>query len=167
MLERTQGVWDSNDETHHSTNQTEDEMLKMLIAVDGSDHSRRAIESVARMARAELPIEVTLLNVREPLVFCGELPVNSLDAIEAAQKSEQDHLLNEAESLALGSGLKLLACQRASGDPAECIVELAREIKADQIVMGTHGRGPLGSLFLGSVSQRVVQASPLPVLLIK
>ena len=81
-------------------------MLKLLIAVDGSDHAKRAIEAVATMVRAAVPLEVTLLNVRELPVIYGELPVVSIDEIEMAQKKAQDNVLAEAEALALGCGLK-------------------------------------------------------------
>jgi nucleotide-binding universal stress UspA family protein len=142
-------------------------MLKLLIAVDGSSHAKSAIETVARMARAGVPLQVTLLNVREPPVIYGELPVVSIDEIEAAQKKAQDHLLNEAEGLALGCGLDLRPSQRAVGLPGPEIVRVAAEIGADQIVMGTHGRGAVGSLFIGSVSQRVAHLAEVPVLLVK
>lgn len=142
-------------------------MLKLLVAVDGSDHARRAIEAVASMARAGAPVEVTLLSVREEPVIYGDLPVVSIDEIEATQKKIQDKLLAEAESHARNCGLALRPVQRAVGLAGPEIVRVANELKVDQIVMGTHGRGAMGSLFLGSVSQRVIHLSTVPVLLVK
>jgi nucleotide-binding universal stress UspA family protein len=52
------------------------------------------------------------------------------------------------------------------GPPAKRIVERVREGRHDLVVMGSHGRGRLGSALLGSVSQQVVQHSPVPVLAI-
>jgi nucleotide-binding universal stress UspA family protein len=142
-------------------------MLNMLIAVDGSDHARRAIDAVAGMARAGAPLEVTLLHVREEPIIYGDLPVVSIDEIEATQKMIQDKLLAEAESHARKSGLTLRPTQRAMGLAAPEIVRVATEMQADQVVMGTHGRGAMGTLFLGSVSQRVIHLAPMPVLLVK
>ena len=142
-------------------------MLKLLIAIDGSGHAKRAIEAVATMVRASVPLEVTLLNVRELPVIYGELPVVSIDEIEMAQKKAQDDVLAEAEAMALGCGLKLRGSQRAVGWPADEIVRVANEHGVDQIVLGSHGRGTMGSLFIGSVSQRVVHLSQVPVLLVK
>lgn len=88
-------------------------------------------------------------------------------ALDAAQKKLQEQALAEAQSRALGGGLDLRALLRAAGLPAQEIVRVAAEQGVDQIVMGTHGHGAAGSLFLGSVSQRVVKLSPLPVLLVK
>jgi nucleotide-binding universal stress UspA family protein len=50
------------------------------------------------------------------------------------------------------------------GDPAETILRVAREEVANLIVLGTHGRGALGKLLLGSVAERVVRRAPCPVL---
>ena len=54
-----------------------------------------------------------------------------------------------------------------TGDPAESIVSAAEAEAADLIVVGTHGRGPIGRLFLGSVSQHVVRHAPCPVLVVR
>lgn len=51
-----------------------------------------------------------------------------------------------------------------TGDPGESIVSAAEAEAADLIVVGTHGRGPIGRLFLGSVSEHVVRSAPCPVL---
>jgi len=51
-----------------------------------------------------------------------------------------------------------------SGDPAERVLETARGLEADLIVMGTHGRRGLSHLVLGSVAERVVRESLVPVL---
>jgi nucleotide-binding universal stress UspA family protein len=142
-------------------------MLKMLIAIDGSEHAKRAIEEVARLARAGAPLQAMLLNVREPPVIYGDMPMVGTDEIEAAQKKAQDHMVSDAEALALGCGLTLLPSQRCVGMAGPEIVRVATEHAVDQIVMGTHGRNAMGSLFIGSVSQRVVHLSPVPVLLVK
>lgn len=51
-----------------------------------------------------------------------------------------------------------------TGDPGESIVSAAEAEGADMIVVGTHGRGPIGRLFLGSVSEYVMRNAPCPVL---
>jgi nucleotide-binding universal stress UspA family protein len=55
----------------------------------------------------------------------------------------------------------------AGGLPADEILRIAQREKVQQIVMGTHGRGVLGRALMGSVAQRVVTGSPVPVLLVK
>ena len=142
-------------------------MLKFLLAVDGSDHALRAIEAVAQMSRAGAPLQVVLLNVRGLPMLYGDLPAASLDEIEAVQRKSQDRLLADAEALAMGCGLTVLAKERAVGPAAQQIVAAATEHAVDQIVMGTHGRGATGSLLLGSVALRVVHLAAQPVLLVK
>jgi nucleotide-binding universal stress UspA family protein len=55
----------------------------------------------------------------------------------------------------------------AEGDPASAILNVARESRSDLIVMGTHGRGWVGRLLMGSVAQEVVRKSACPVLTVK
>lgn len=141
-------------------------MLRILIAVDGSQHGLYAIEAVARMARASVPLEINLLHVRHVADWAGELPAPSLDEIEVAQKSAQNKLLAEAHAHMEALELHVHSLHRAVGSPGLEIVRVATLLGVDQIVMGTHGRSALGSLFLGSVAQRVVHLSTLPVLLV-
>ena len=141
--------------------------MKMLIAVDGSEHARHAIEAAARLARAMPAVEVVLLNVADAVVFYGELPPFDIEAVERAQRQHQEQLLAEAEAMARASGLQNVLTQSAVGLTAQEILRVADERGVDQIVMGTHGRGVVGSLLLGSVAQRVVHQAKVPVLLVR
>jgi nucleotide-binding universal stress UspA family protein len=142
-------------------------MLKLLIAVDGSDHALRAVETVAKLAHQTPGLQAWLLNVRDAPVYYGELPPFDYEAIERVQLQRQQELLDMALAHARRLGLEPAAIESAQGEPAAEIVRAAQAHAVDQIVMGTHGRGPLGSLFIGSVAQRVVHLASVPVLLVK
>ncbi len=142
-------------------------MLKLLIGVDGSEHAQHAIEAVAKLARASTPCEVVLLNVRDAPLLYGDLPAFSLEQIDEAQKKEQQQVLETALAHAHECGLVRVSQRSAQGMAAHEIVRVATECGADQIVLGTRGMGALGSLFMGSVAQRVVHLAELPVLLVK
>jgi nucleotide-binding universal stress UspA family protein len=140
-------------------------MMRVLVAVDGSDAALRALDLVAGWVRNGAQLQAVLLNVRhEPLMY-GEISAANIVAVEVVQKKIQDQVLAEAQARA--GGVALASVQRAAGLAAQEIARVAAEQGVDQIVMGTHGRGIAGSLFLGSVTQRVLHLSPLPVLLVK
>jgi nucleotide-binding universal stress UspA family protein len=141
--------------------------MKMLIAVDGSEHARRAIEAAARLVKQMPSVQVVLLNVADAMIFYGELPPFDLEAVERAQRQHQDRLLSEAAAHARACGLQDVLTQSAVGLAAPEILRVAEERGVDQIVMGTHGRGAVGSLLLGSVAQRVVHQTKVPVLLVR
>jgi nucleotide-binding universal stress UspA family protein len=142
-------------------------MLKMLIAVDGSEQSNHAIEAVATLAGKTVQRQVVLLNVREVPLLLGDIPSLSLEQVEAAQKKVQDEVLAAALAHAQACSLTIGSTRRAQGQAAPEIVRVAAEIGADQIVLGTRGMGALGSFFIGSVAQRVVHLAEVPVLLVK
>ncbi len=52
------------------------------------------------------------------------------------------------------------------GDPAGEILEKADELKADMLILGTHGKGPLGHAFLGRVAEKVLQRIEIPVFIV-
>lgn len=142
-------------------------MMKLLVAVDGSDPARRAIDVAARLAREIGTAEVLLLNVRDSPIYYGELPALDAEAVERGQAVAQQALLNEALSHARAAGLTTVSTLAGEGLAAQEIARLAGERHVDQVVMGTRGRNLLGGLLLGSVAQRVVHLAAMPVLLVK
>jgi nucleotide-binding universal stress UspA family protein len=142
-------------------------MLKILIAVDGSEHANRAIEAVGKMARSSLDLEAILLCVSPEPMFYGDYTVATIQKIEEEQKLQQTDILTKATEHAKAQGLKLGEPARAYGVIANEIVRIATERQVDQIAMGTRGMGALGNMVLGSVAQRVIHQSTIPVLLVK
>jgi nucleotide-binding universal stress UspA family protein len=142
-------------------------MLKLLIAIDGSEHARQAIVAAGRLAKAGARLDVLLLNVGESPRFYGEVPAYDYEAAEREQRAQQEELLEAALTQARACGLEPVATQSAVGAPAQEIVRVAAEHGVDQIVMGTRGRNALAGLLVGSVAQRVVHLAEVPVLLVK
>jgi nucleotide-binding universal stress UspA family protein len=141
-------------------------MLKVLIAVDGSAHAH-AIEAAVRLQAQTKGLEALLVNVRQWPLFYGELPPLRYELIEQDQVQRQKELLEATLAAARRSGLGLVSTLSEVGEPATEIARAAEEKGVDQIVMGTHGRGAVGSLLIGSVAQRVVHLAKVPVLLVK
>lgn len=142
-------------------------MFRMLIAIDGSDPARHALDAAARLAREMSEVEVVLLNVGEPLGYQVELPAYDHEAIEAHARARQDTLLEAALTQAKALGLEKTVTQGEVGFAAKEIVRVAADRQVDQIVMGTRGMNALGGLLLGSVAQRVVHLAGVPVLLVR
>lgn len=142
-------------------------MIKILIAVDGSEHANRAIEAVAKMAHSALDLQATLVCVSPEPLFYGDYTVGTIEKIEEDQKRQQNNILVQAMALGRTHGLQLGDPARAYGVIANEIVRIAKEREVDQIALGTRGMGAVGNLLLGSVAQRVLHQSPVPVLLVK
>lgn len=142
-------------------------MLKILIAVDGSEHANRAIEAVGNMAKSSLDLEAILLCVSPEPLFYGDYTAATIQRIEEDQKRQQNTILTKAAEHARSVGLKLGEPARAYGVIANEIVRIAQEQHVDQIAMGTRGMGAVGNMVLGSVAQRVLHHSTVPVLLAK
>jgi nucleotide-binding universal stress UspA family protein len=146
-------------------------MLKILIAVDGSEPARRALEEVAKLAhseRSQAEVKAVLLHVRESESLPGTLPTAAgQQMLEEQARQRQDNLLLNAQDHARLLGLSQVAVRRAQGDAAQEILRAAEHEKVDQIAMGTRGMSALGNLLLGSVAQKVLHLGHTPVLLVK
>lgn len=141
-------------------------MLKLLIPVDGSDASRRAIDAAVRLAR-ETEVDAVLLHVRDGPSYHGELTPSEYERIAAAQRRRQEAVLEAALAGARQAGLASVRTQAEMGTPASDIARIAGELGVDMIVMGTRGMTSLGGLVVGSVAQRVVHLATVPVVLVK
>ncbi len=95
----------------------------------------------------------------------SDLPIDSSwEGINQALKREGEHAMEQIESVANDVELKTAM---VDGSPAKEIVSYATEESVDVIVMGTSGRSGVDRLLLGSVAERVVRSSPVPVLTIR
>lgn len=138
--------------------------MKMLLATDGSEYSRLALEKAADLAAAT-GSDVLVLAVSQlvnlgtvgPMVYAPE------SAFEVPTKEESEGILQEAAEYLDARGVrnKTLRC---IGQPAEAILHTAEEEHVDLIVLGSHGRTGLQRFLLGSVSNQVVSHSPVSVL---
>ena len=107
-----------------------------------------------------------MLNVREPADAWEVRRFLNAEEIAKLQQSEGEVDLSEAKALLDAAGVAYDA-RVLIGPVAQTIAHFAEKQGCDSIVMGTHGRGGLTDLFLGSVAAKVVHLSALPVTLIK
>lgn len=142
-------------------------MMKLVIAVDGSEHALHAIEAAGRLVSQGAAAEAVLVNVRESPTYYGELPPFDDAVIRNGQAQMQETLLRAALTQARNSGLQTVTTEAVEGQAAREIVRVAADCAADVIVMGTRGMNALGGLLLGSVAQRVVHLAGVPVMLVK
>lgn len=142
-------------------------MLKLLIAVDGSAFAQRAIEAAARLQAQTTGLDVALVNVRDVPIYADLYSPADAQAVELALQQQQSAVLEAAQAAARQAGLKQVSTQAEVGLAAQEIARAATELGAEMILLGTHGRGALGGLLMGSVAQRVVHLAAVPVLLVK
>jgi nucleotide-binding universal stress UspA family protein len=120
----------------------------------------RAVE-IARAGRGEL-ILAHVLPMIVPLAGDGDLPPKAYDEIERTTRAAAARRLAALAARARKRGVRVRTLL-LEGAPWEAIVRAARRVRASGIVMGTHGRGGLAKLFLGSVAERVVARASCPV----
>lgn len=141
--------------------------MKILLPVDGSACALRAVDHlIAHVAWFREVPEVHLLHVHPPI------PIGRVLA-HVGQETLHGYYLEEGQEQLLAAQQKLDAAGRFYtthlhvGQSAEVIARMAGELGCDLIVMGTHGRGAVACLVMGSVATRVLHFAPCPVLLVK
>lgn len=140
--------------------------MKILFAADGSKYTKKALAFlVTHESLAGPEDEVVVLNVQAPVPprvrgMVGTSTVNSYYEDEAKK------VLDPIERFLKRHKLQYRTTWVA-GSPSTEVVRAAKREKAHMIVMGTHGHGILGRAIMGSVAQRVITDSEIPVLLVK
>ncbi len=140
--------------------------MKVLVAVDGSASSLRAVEYVTKHADVfGVTPDITLVTVH--------LPIPSPRAKAWVGKDVVDEYYADESAAALADALALLKSVGRSAKVVTLVGEPGHEVAVtakdgyQMVVMGTHGRTALGNLVMGSVANRTVAESPVPVLLVK
>lgn len=142
-------------------------MLKMLVPVDGSECADRAVDFLLKKTQwYKEGIETHLLTVHHHIPYGRMASVIGHEKIQQYYQEEGLEALKSARAK-LDAAKVSYIFHIGVGEPAEVIADYAREKRCDQIVMGTHGRGQVGTMVLGSVALKVIHLTDVPVLLVK
>ena len=138
--------------------------MKILVPMDGSESALRALEQAIRRVSGGGG-EIRLLNVQLPIPSSVGDFVGS-GSVQDYYREEGEKALGAARERLAGAGVAHAADMRV-GAIAETIAADAAEQGCDDIVMGSRGLGSLSSMLLGSVANRVLHLSQVPVTIVK
>ena len=130
------------------------QLSKILVAIDGSESSEKALEYAVQLAKKH-KAKVKLLNVQESKLF---------DLKPKVVREVGEHVLSDAAAKV--KGLKLNT-QLEFGNPAETIIEVAEKGSYDLIVVGSRGLSSVKRFFLGSVSDDISHHAKCSVLIVR
>ena len=141
--------------------------MKLLVAIDGSSNSLRALQFAIDLARrTSAPSEVVLVNAHDDVALRGASQFVGKAVVDAYLDDLARTELNDAVALAADSKVPFTA-RMLRGQIAPTIAEEAKTAGCDMIVLGSKGRTALKDLLIGSVAQRVASISDVPVTLVK
>ena len=138
---------------------------KILIPVDGSPASLRAVDFAIEMANQNPGTSLVLLNVQNLSATDLTGVAMGSDWQEAASVASAK-ALKEAVGKAEAAGIAFKSIVR-TGQTAEAIAQAAHDEGIEHIVMGTRGLGSIQGLLLGSVAMKVIHLAEIPITLIK
>jgi nucleotide-binding universal stress UspA family protein len=142
-------------------------MFKVLIPVDGSPSSLRAVEHVITLTkRVGDKVEILLVNVQPPVDAWEVKRFLPETEVQAMQESKGGDSLAEARRKFEAAGVAYTPTVLL-GPVAETLVAHAREQNCDGIIMGTRGESTLRELLVGSVAHDVIRLADRPVTLVK
>jgi len=146
---------------------------KMMICLDGSKLAEKIIPVMTDIAKCFAGTVVLFQAIDEPTTYLStSLPSANSDASDILQSKAEDE-----ENRALGYLSKIakplrdegldIECATLMGEPSKAILHYARENAVKLIAIATHGHGGLKRMFFGSVADKVLMESSVPVLVIK
>lgn len=140
--------------------------MKILVPVDGSDEALDAVRYALHLQSEGLRAVFVLATVQEPTYAYEMMLSPDAEVLDRVTGAAGACTLMGAEALFERAGL-VFEREIGSGDPAPTLAEIAQRRACKAIIMGARGRGALRSALLGSVSQAVLQASTVPVTIVK
>ena len=144
-------------------------LKNILVATDFSEPSDAAL-AYGRELAARFNATLHVLHIAEN-IYITTFGAESYAAVAPDLQAEvEDSARARLQQLVLdsdGSGPRTTPVVMTSGSPAFAIIDYAGEHEIDLIVMGTHGRGALAHLLMGSVAEKVVRLAPCPVLTVR
>ena len=142
-------------------------LKRILTATDFSQPSQVALRYAAALAKA-FSAEVILCHVLEKPDFLSSLPPVAEGYFPPnLAEIQEKHARTQCEKALAEAGLAQARVLLLHGSPAHEITSAAAKENSDLIIVGTHGRGAIAHLLLGSVAERVVRSAPCPVLTVR
>ena len=141
----------------------------ILVALDESPMAYAAVEQALSLAQ-DLKSQVTIMSVIAIDPFVGvdfyKVAPAITDYFMQAEKNAKERLEDVKQSF-IRDGINVQTKLIHGVSPSQGIIQVADEVSADLIIMGSHGRTGIQKVMLGSVAQNVLTQSPIPVLIIK
>jgi nucleotide-binding universal stress UspA family protein len=139
---------------------------KIAVALDGSACGEQAFEVALKLAETERA-ELGICSVVDPIMIVGTAPPSpAMDVVIGDMERWAKQLVASAVGRAHKNGV-LASGGIRRGVAAFEILKYAEEFRANAIVMGTHGRGGLKRLLMGSVAETVLREAPVPVIIVR
>ena len=142
-------------------------MLKALVPVDGSDCSLAAVRHVIKLVRDREPLDIHLLNAQPP--FHGDVTAFvAPSVVRDFHADESEKALAPARALLAAAGIAY-STHAVVGHAAQAIVDWARKLGCDKVIMGTRGHGAVTQLLIGSVTHETIRRmdASIPITLVK
>ena len=139
----------------------------ILVPFDGSESAMRALHLAVERVREKPQGRVHLVTVHSPLRVYGEIQVYVGDKKAAEMAAQYNREILEPAEHVLRSSSVAFTSSTAEGDAAEKIVDCAKTVGADEIIMGSRGLGRIAGLVMGSVTTKVIHLTQVPVTLVK
>lgn len=140
--------------------------FRVLIPIDGSRTSERAVRHLIELSKGHQSLEVHLLNVQQKADAWEVRRFLKEDEITRTQLEHGAAALRSAQALLERAGIAFES-HIEIGDPADRIARFAKRKRVGKIIMGTHGRGSVTGLLMGSVAAKVLHLVTVPVSLVK
>ena len=142
-------------------------LKKIMVATDFSPHSEVAINYATEFSKT-FGAEILLASIVEEPSLMAELPPMGEayfppNLAEMQQQSAEKALQRKIEEHGLSNARTIVTV----GTPFVEIVRIAREEEVDLLIIGTHGRGAIAHMLLGSVAEKIVRKAPCPVLTVR
>jgi nucleotide-binding universal stress UspA family protein len=146
---------------------------KILVPLDGSELAECVFPHIKKVIKDSENTEVILFRVCEPPVLLADYPSDLRPRWEEHVKQEATHAQQQCQLYLDDTGKRLkkagvnVRMESGLGNPAETIVDYAAKNQVDLIIIASHGRSGIMRWAYGSTADKILRASPVPVMVVK
>jgi nucleotide-binding universal stress UspA family protein len=141
---------------------------RIMVAVDGSATAESGLKEAINLAKDQ-NAKLAIVHVIDIVVVfgAGQFPGTYIEAARELAREINEHARKTALAAGIEAEIQSPEIVTSGYHVADTIADLARDWKADLLVVGTHGRRGVSRLLIGSVAERIVRLAPCPLLLIR